>query len=62
MGGEIQLTDAMKSLDESYGYVFEGKIYDIGNTFEWLKSSIEIALTDDNVKYDLRQYLMELLK
>jgi UTP--glucose-1-phosphate uridylyltransferase len=62
VGGEIQLTDAMKSLDESYGYVFEGKIYDIGNTFEWLKSSIEIALTDDNVKYDLRQYLMELLK
>lgn len=62
VGGEIQLTDAMKSLDESYGYVFEGKIYDIGNTFEWLKSSIEIALTDDNVKYELRQYLMELLK
>ena len=45
-GGEIQLTDAMKSLEKIYGHVFEGKIYDIGNTVEWLKSSIEIALED----------------
>ncbi|HEY0196222.1 MAG TPA: UTP--glucose-1-phosphate uridylyltransferase, partial [Methanobacterium sp.] len=62
VGGEIQLTDAMRSLDEVYGYVFDGKIYDIGNTFEWLKSSIEIALLDDNIKVELEEYLRELLK
>ncbi len=62
VGGEIQLTDAMRSLDEVYGYVFDGKIYDIGNTVEWLKSSIEIALTDDSVKDELKEYLRELLK
>lgn len=62
VGGEIQLTDAMRSLDEVYGYVFNGKIYDIGNTVEWLKSSIEIALEDENVKHELKQYLEELLR
>ncbi|EKQ54501.1 MAG: UDP-glucose pyrophosphorylase [Methanobacterium sp. Maddingley MBC34] len=36
-GGEIQLTDALRLLDTIYGYVFEGKMYDIGNTVEWLK-------------------------
>ncbi len=62
VGGEIQLTDAMKSLNEVYGHVFDGKIYDIGNTVEWLKSSIEMALKHDDVKDDLRKYLAEILK
>jgi UTP--glucose-1-phosphate uridylyltransferase len=62
VGGEIQLTDAMKSLDKIYGHVFEGKIYDIGNTVEWLKSSIEIALEDPEVGEDLRSYMAEIVK
>lgn len=62
IGGEIQLTDAMKSLDKIYGYVFDGKIYDIGNTVEWLKSSIEIALQDPDVGEDLRSYMAEIVK
>jgi len=45
-----------------YGYLLEGKVYDIGNTVEWLKSSIEIALEDESVKYELKEYLKELLK
>lgn len=61
VGGEIQLTDAMRHLDEVYGCVLEGKIYDIGNTVEWLKSSIEIAIKDEKVKQELKQYLKELL-
>ena len=44
-----------------YGYVLEGKVYDIGNTVEWLKSSIELALKDESVKYELKGYLRELL-
>ena len=62
VGGEIQLTDAMKSLDKIYGHVFDGKIYDIGNTVEWLKSSIEIALEDPDVGKDLRDYMAEIVK
>jgi UTP--glucose-1-phosphate uridylyltransferase len=62
VGGEIQLTDAMKSLNKIYGHVFEGKIYDIGNTVEWLKSSIEIALEDPEVGEDLRSYMAEIVK
>lgn len=61
-GGEIQLTDAMKSLDQIYGHVFEGKIFDIGNTVEWLKSSIEFALRDPEVGEDLRNYMAEIVK
>ena len=61
VGGEIQLTDAMRMLDEVYGKLFDGRVYDIGNTVEWLKSSIEIALMDENVKYELKQYLESLL-
>jgi UTP--glucose-1-phosphate uridylyltransferase len=62
VGGEIQLTDAMKSLEKIYGHVFDGKIYDIGNTVEWLKSSIEIALEDSEVGEDLRSYMEEIVK
>lgn len=62
VGGEIQLTDALRLLDESYGCIFDGKIHDIGNTVDWLKSSIEIALEDDKVNIELREYLMNILK
>lgn len=62
VGGEIQLTDAMRLLDEVYGYVFQGQIYDIGNTVEWLKSSIDIALLDDQVRDDLLSYLKQIIK
>ena len=62
VGGEIQLTDALRLFDESYGCVFNGKLYDIGNTVDWLKSSIEIALEHDEVKDELREYLFKLLK
>lgn len=52
----------MRSLDKIYGHVFHGKIYDIGNTVEWLKSSIEIALQDPDVGEDLRSYMAEIVK
>ncbi|SCG85126.1 UTP--glucose-1-phosphate uridylyltransferase GalU [Methanobacterium congolense] len=62
VGGEIQLTDAMKSLETVYGHVFDGKIYDIGNTVEWLKSSIEMALENEEVRDDMMKYLKEIIK
>lgn len=62
VGGEIQLTDAMRRLDDIYGHIFNGKIYDIGNNVEWLKSSLEIALQDPEVNDELREYLKNILK
>ncbi|WP_303235525.1 UTP--glucose-1-phosphate uridylyltransferase GalU [Methanosphaera cuniculi] len=47
VGGEIQLTDAINEQDNVYATAFEGKIYDIGNTIEWLKSSIDMALESE---------------
>ncbi len=62
VGGEIQLTDAMRQLDEIYGHIFDGKMYDIGNNVEWLKSSLEIALQDPEVSEELREYLKNIIK
>ncbi|MDP3065842.1 MAG: UTP--glucose-1-phosphate uridylyltransferase GalU [Methanobacteriaceae archaeon] len=62
VGGEIQLTDAMRLLDDIYGYVFPGRIYDIGTTVEWLKSSLDMALEDPQVGHELREYLKKIIQ
>ena len=40
---------------------FEGKTYDIGNRFEWLKTSIEFALEDPEYKDDLVEYMEDMI-
>ncbi len=65
VGGEIQLTDALKLLlndQKIYASEFEGKRYDIGTKLDWLKSSIEFALQNDDVKEDLIEYLDNVCK
>ncbi|MDO5851200.1 MAG: UTP--glucose-1-phosphate uridylyltransferase GalU [Methanobacteriaceae archaeon] len=62
VGGEIQLTDAIKKQKSVYATLFEGSIYDIGNTIEWLKSSIDMALTHEDVSADLCDYLRKKLE
>ena len=57
VGGEIQLTDALQKLDSIYGVAFEGRIYDIGNRLEWVKTSIEFALDGDESGDDLVSYM-----
>ena len=57
VGGEIQLTDAINAQDNVYATTFEGDIYDIGNTVEWLKSSIDMALDSDD-----RDLIIEYMK
>lgn len=59
VGGELQLTDAINEQNNVYATTFEGKIYDIGNTNEWLKSSIEMALTHDDVHDELISFLKQ---
>ena len=57
VGGEIQLTDALQKLDSIYGVAFEGKTYDIGNRLEWLKTSIEFAMDDEEFQDELLEYM-----
>jgi UTP--glucose-1-phosphate uridylyltransferase len=63
--GEIQLTDALRILNENgpmYAFEFKGRRYDIGNMLDWLKSTVELALNDESVSKDLSQFLNDVVK
>ncbi|MDO5860825.1 UTP--glucose-1-phosphate uridylyltransferase GalU [Methanobrevibacter sp.] len=55
--GEIQLTDALSKLDELYAVKFEGKVFNIENRLEWIKSSIDYAMHDLEFRDDLIDYM-----
>ena len=64
-GGEIQLTDAIKTVAKTEGCIgvdFIGKRYDMGNKLEMLKAITETALKHDELKNDYRDYLIQLVK
>ncbi len=64
-GGEIQLTDAIKRLNEKQmvvAYNFEGTRYDVGDKFGFIKAQIEFALKRDDLKEDVLNYLEEVLQ
>lgn len=61
-GGEIWLTDAINLLKKEgvpvYTVVIEnGRYYDTGNKFEYLKTVIEFALQHDETKEEFKQFL-----
>lgn len=61
--GEIQLTDALNRLVikvQIYGYIYRGKRYDIGNKLDWLKSNIELSLSDTELGHDISDYISSL--
>ena len=53
----MQLTDALSKLDELYAVKFKGKVFNIENRLEWIKSSIDFAMYDDEFKDDLINYM-----
>jgi len=64
-GGELQLTDAMKTLSKTTGMVgvdFSGTRYDMGNKLGILKANIEVGLNHKEIGEDLREYLKEIVK
>lgn len=64
-GGEIQLTDSIKSLMISqavYAYDFEGIRYDVGDKFGFIKATMEYALEREDLKVKLQTYLQELVE
>jgi UTP--glucose-1-phosphate uridylyltransferase len=59
-GGEIQLTDALKSLmgtEAMYAYDFVGKRYDVGNKLGFLEATVEFALKREDLKHEFSRYL-----
>ena len=62
-GDEIQLTDAiaMQILKEKvYAYEFEGKRFDCGNKFGFMKATIEYGLNHEEIAPKLKNYLKNL--
>lgn len=61
-GGEIQLTDAIQMLSELqkvYAYDFEGKRYDVGEKLGFVKTTIDLALENEEIRDELMGYLVE---
>lgn len=64
-GGEIQLTDAIASLNQYeavYAYAFEGIRYDVGEKMGFIKTMIEFALKREDLKNELSEYLVNLVE
>lgn len=61
-GGEIQLTDSLRRLNDPIGLVTRCRRYDIGDKLGWMTSSIELALEREEFGGHLRLFLKELLK
>ncbi|KGJ50439.1 UTP--glucose-1-phosphate uridylyltransferase [Clostridium sp. NCR] len=64
-GGEIQLTDALKTLashEAIYAYNFEGRRYDVGDKLGFLEATIDFALKRDNLKDGLMNYMKNVVK
>lgn len=64
-GGEIQLTDAIQMLNEIqdvYAYDFEGTRHDVGEKFGFVKTTIDFALENEEIKEDVLNYILEKTK
>lgn len=65
VGGEIQLTDAMKEIATTVGMTaveMEGSRFDMGNKFGVLQANIEVGLNHPETKEQLKEYIKELAK
>jgi len=63
VGGEIQLTDALRLLLKKqalYAYEFEGVRHDTGTPLGWLKANISLALNRPDLAPGLKAYLKKL--
>lgn len=64
-GGEIQLTDAIKKLNENQAvlaYIFDGVRYDVGDKLGFVRATIDFALMRDDLRDDVFAYLEKVIK
>lgn len=60
VGGEIQLTDAIRLLNgrqNIYAYEFSGRRYDTGDRMGYLEAIIDVALEQDGLREELLEYM-----
>ncbi|MCA1060867.1 UTP--glucose-1-phosphate uridylyltransferase GalU [Rossellomorea aquimaris] len=63
-GGEIQLTDAIKELNEMQmvvGFEFDGVRHDVGDKFGFIKATLDFALEREDLKGQVMEYLESLV-
>jgi UTP--glucose-1-phosphate uridylyltransferase len=63
-GGEIQLTDAIKKLNDLQmvvGYKFKGERHDVGDKFGFIKATLDFALEREDLKEKVVDYLTHIL-
>ncbi|QSS99776.1 UTP--glucose-1-phosphate uridylyltransferase GalU [Pontibacillus sp. ALD_SL1] len=64
-GGEVQLTDAIEKLNDIqrvFAYDFEGKRFDVGEKSGFIKTTIEMALENEELKDDMLAFMEELVQ
>jgi len=64
-GGEIQLTDALKSLmgaQKIFAHEFTGKRYDVGSKIGFLQATVEFALKREDLNEEFMEYLRGICK
>ena len=64
-GGEIQLTDALKTLSLAqamYAYKFQGKRFDVGSKLGYLEATVEFALNRPGLASPFREYLRRVVE
>lgn len=64
-GGEIQLTDAIKTLARTSGTVaveFTGKRYDMGSKLGMMQAAVEVAITHEEIGENFKEYLKDIVK
>jgi len=62
-GGELWLADAIAAMLKKrsfYARQIEGKLYDAGTIFGWLKANVELALDHPKINGEFRRYLKNL--
>jgi UTP--glucose-1-phosphate uridylyltransferase len=60
--GEVQLTEALNLFCRTNllcGLCFEGRHYDAGDRFGYLKANLELSLSDPHLHQALQQYLLQ---
>lgn len=60
VGGEIQITDAIKKLLELqkvYGLEVQGKRFDTGNKLDYLKTVVDFALKREDIGGEFKEFL-----
>lgn len=63
-GGEIQLTDAIQMLNKEqdvFAYDFQGTRYDVGDKLGFLKTTVELALKNQEVREEFLEFLEQIV-